>query len=213
MPSPRPAVPNGPSSEELAWIAAAQRNPEAFAPLYDRYYASVFGFVARRVADDDLAADLTADAFLKALTALPRYRPQGAPFGAWLLRIALNEVNQHYRRQKTQRVVRLPDTAPPPPDRSETPPAYSQPHWYVALAQALQTLQPAELQLVELRFFEQRSYAEIAVILDINETNARVRALRTLKRLRATLQGLYPYGLPNGAFADDSSPTDSTSAL
>ena len=51
------------------------------------------------------------------------------------------------------------------------------------------TLKPDELTLIELRFFEQRPFKEIAEILDITESNAKVKTYRILERLRKWMQG------------------------
>ena len=53
-------------------------------------------FATSRSEDD--AADLTAVAFERALAAMPRYRPTGGGFRAWLLRIARNAAIDAGRR-------------------------------------------------------------------------------------------------------------------
>ena len=80
-------------TQEEGWIAAARRDPQAFAPLYLRYHKPIFLFVLKRVQDRDLCGDLTAQVFLKSMAALPKYEGRGLPFKAWLYRIALNEAS------------------------------------------------------------------------------------------------------------------------
>lgn len=174
---------------EAEWeeIQAAQQNPARFRPLYERYYEPIFRFVFRRTADSDLAADLCSQVFLKALQRLGSYQFRGVPFSAWLFRIASNEVAQHFRQNSQKRTVSveentLSDVAEEMELEDEI--------WQVEeLVHALDTLKPTDLSLIELRFFEQRPFKEIAEILDITESNAKVKTYRILERLRKWMKG------------------------
>jgi RNA polymerase sigma-70 factor (ECF subfamily) len=84
-------------------VRAAQADPQAFSALYRRHYATIVGYLHRRVGDAHLAEDLAADTFIAALGSIDRYRPTGAPFRAWLLRIATNLANNHLRRAARRR--------------------------------------------------------------------------------------------------------------
>ena len=43
------------------------------------------------------------------------------------------------------------------------------------------------MQMIEMKYFEKRQFKEIAEILDITETNAKVKAHRIIEKLRKTL--------------------------
>lgn len=58
---------------EAAAIRAAKADPQRFTPLYERYFGDIYRFVERRIRDRQRSADITQDAFLKAMLALPRY--------------------------------------------------------------------------------------------------------------------------------------------
>src|SRR5204863_443376 len=74
--------------------------PDAFAAFYDRHAESVLAFFARRTADPEAAADLTAETFTAALTSLARFDPeQGVP-AAWLYGIAHHLLSRWLRRQE-----------------------------------------------------------------------------------------------------------------
>ncbi|MEL6972335.1 MAG: sigma-70 family RNA polymerase sigma factor, partial [Bacteroidota bacterium] len=115
------------------------------------------------------------------------YQFRGVPFSAWLFRIASNEVAQHYRQNSQKRTVSveentLGDVAEEMDIDGEI--------WQVEdLVNVLDTLKPAELELIELRFFEQRPFKVIAEILGITESNAKVKTYRILERLKKRLQG------------------------
>ena len=69
-------------------MKAAQADRAKFAIIYDHYYKQVFLFIHRRLRDESTTADVASTVFLKAMLALERYRYTGAPFSAWLFRIA-----------------------------------------------------------------------------------------------------------------------------
>ena len=80
----------------------------AFAELYARHREPVFRYLRARCRDDDDALDLTATTFERALIAIGRYRPSGAGFPAWLLRIARNAAIDRGRRLRARPIpVRL----------------------------------------------------------------------------------------------------------
>ncbi|HEU5432737.1 MAG TPA: sigma-70 family RNA polymerase sigma factor [Thermomicrobiales bacterium] len=90
--SPRSATvePDDTGFDDDALVAAAQRDPRAFAPLYARYAEPVYRYCWRRLGDPEAAADATSLVFTKALAALPRYR--AGSFRSWLFSIAHNTV-------------------------------------------------------------------------------------------------------------------------
>jgi RNA polymerase sigma factor (sigma-70 family) len=81
------------------------RDPDAFAAFYRAHLQAVQGFVARRVSDPHLAADLTADVFIAAIESADRYRPERGVPEAWLMGVARNVVNAEFRRASKHRAV------------------------------------------------------------------------------------------------------------
>src|SRR5258706_8675231 len=75
-------------ADERLRIEAAQKDPGRFADLYEEHFERVYAHVLRRVCDRTEAQDITADVFQQALANLKRYEWRGAPFAAWLYRIA-----------------------------------------------------------------------------------------------------------------------------
>lgn len=175
--------------QEWEEIRAAQGNPALFRPLYERYYESVFRLIHRRTSDMELSGDLCSQVFLKALQKINTYTFQGVPFSAWLFRIAVNEVSQHFRQQQNNRVVSvndlhlhdLIDDIGTDPEEMEL--------LRRKMLGALENLKGDDMQLIEMRFFEQRSFKEIADILGMTENNAKVKVHRILERLKRKLSG------------------------
>lgn len=86
--------------QELAEIAT---NPDAFERFYREHVESVQRFVARRVDDPYLAADLTADVFVAAIESAGSYRRSRGEPGAWLFGIARNVIADEWRRDAKER--------------------------------------------------------------------------------------------------------------
>lgn len=87
--------------EERLLVERARRDPEAFSDVYTLYYDRIYGYVYSRVQNRETAEDITADSFMLALEHLGKYEWRNVPFGAWLFRIAANQVVGHYRRLRT----------------------------------------------------------------------------------------------------------------
>lgn len=174
-------------------IAAAQKDPEAFRVLYDRYYLPVYKYVFRRTTDKHLTAEICSQVFLKALQNLKRYEFRGVPFSSWLFRIASNELGQFYRNRTQQRVFLI--ETEQLPDLMEIPAAGPGPEQLQEmLVRALDELRPADLELIEMRFFEKRPFQEIADILAITEANAKVRTYRILERMKKKINEMLDHG-------------------
>ena len=80
-------------------IARAQTgDPAVITALYEQYRTGVFRYLYYRVGDAQVAEDLTSEVFLRMITALDGYRPQGASFEAWLYQITRNLAIDHHRK-------------------------------------------------------------------------------------------------------------------
>ena len=174
-----------PLENEAQLIDLARKDPRRFAPLYAHYFDPVYRFVWSKVRNGDLAGDLTSQVFSKAMTALPKYKHQGLALGAWLMRIAVNEVNMYYRQ--TKRAAEVPLTvqlvdgmlealdAPPETDKRQR------------LIDGLNALDAPQVSLLEMRFFEELRFSEMGEILGISEDNAKVRTYRALRALKTII--------------------------
>ncbi len=170
--------------EELHQLRAAKADPARFAPLYERYFGDIFRFVLRRVQHRELTADLTQQTFLKAMLALAKYEPRGLPFRAWLYRIALNEVRMHWRKKKE---VLIDMSFSEVKGLSEEIGLSAVEEDMKRLATALGKLDSAKAQLIELRYMDGMSFAELGQVLGIGEDAAKMRTHRVLGVLRTYL--------------------------
>ena len=166
-------------------IEAAKQNPEHFGPLYDKYYKQIFGYVYQRMDCKDSAFDLTSQVFLKALTNIEKYEYKGVPFASWLYRIAHSEVMQSFRTKKNLRTINA-DISDLRNICEEVEQEYMEEYKSVLMT-VIKNLPEDDVQLIELRFFEKRAFKEIAEILSLTETNAKVKLYRILEKVKKTL--------------------------
>src|SRR6185295_17338008 len=108
---PAQRVPEKTREDERRLVEAAQRDRARFSELYEEYFELVYAYVARRTRNREEAEDLTAEVFRKAFEHLPRFKWTGAPFAAWLFRIASNLVAD--RAKRTAREVVHDNTSGP----------------------------------------------------------------------------------------------------
>lgn len=156
----------------------------AFAELYDRYVDRVYGFVHRRVGNRELAEDLTADVFTRALRRIDGYTHQGADPIAWLLTIARNRVHDHFRSARFRLEQLDAEAGVTQVDLREGPEVGSERAALVAEVQrALVELKPDHAEVLHLRFVEDLSVGEAAIILGRKEGAVRALQHRALKAL------------------------------
>ncbi len=174
-------------ANERLLVEAAQKDPAKFGELYELHFARVYAFVVRRVANRDVAEDLTSEVFHKALANLPGYQWRGVPFGAWLLRIAANAVVD--RAKQAAREVRV-EGADDPPDVAAVPDAELEAIEQASRLFGLVEELPAEQRAVILqRFVDQRSIREIATRLGKTEGAVKQLQFRALQHLRSRIEG------------------------
>src|SRR5256885_6654641 len=99
-------------ADERLLVEAAQRDASRFAALYENNFEVVYAYVARRVRDRAATEDLTSEVFHKALQNLARFKWTGAPFAAWLLRIASNMIADRAKRVAREGNVPLNESDP-----------------------------------------------------------------------------------------------------
>jgi RNA polymerase sigma-70 factor (ECF subfamily) len=168
--------------DEMRQIEIAKKDPRQFATLYKKYHEAIFRYVYKRVDDEEAAYDITSCVFVKALASLPKYEFRGVPFSSWLFRIAKSELYQSFRDKKAQRTVSL-DSVTIVQFIDELNEDFSE-EQRKTLLNSLKLLKDHQLQLIEMRFFEKRSFKEIGEIVVLTEYNAKVKTFRVLVKLK-----------------------------
>jgi RNA polymerase sigma-70 factor, ECF subfamily len=172
-------------ADERLLVAAAQSDPAKFADLYDIHFERIYAFIARRVQDRDKAEDLTSEVFHKALANLKSYEWRGAPFAAWLFRIAANVISDQFKR-----AAREPDSADDLPETSQEPEQEGA-EARARLFRLVERLPAEQRRVVFERFVEQRSIREIAQQLGKSEGAVKQLQFRALEKLRSQMEGAH----------------------
>ncbi|MEM9895091.1 MAG: sigma-70 family RNA polymerase sigma factor [Bacteroidota bacterium] len=168
-----------PTEEEL--IKQARKDPSRFEPVYNKYFEEIFHFINKRTNNQDITFDITQQVFFNALNSIGTYKHKGYPFSSFLYKIAINECNKYFRdRTKVRYISIASDSIEVLSEEVDFDEGLKE----ALLEKALGKLKNQEVILIELRFFEKRSFREIASILEIKETNAKVRLHRIIKKMK-----------------------------
>ena len=161
-------------------------DPAAFTEFYRAHVDEVTRFVARRVADPQLAADLTAEVFLAVIEAAARYRGSFAGPRTWLYGIARNVIAAEFRRSGRERRAeslvagrRLLDAD----DVDRLMEKIDALRQVRELYEELQALPEGERAVLELVSVDGLTVTEAAVALNIRQAAARVRLHRARRAL------------------------------
>lgn len=153
-----------------------------FAELYEQNFERVYAFVARRVRDRAEAEDVVSEVFYKALKGIEGYEERdGVPFVAWLYRIAHNVVCD--RARQAQREM--------PIDDVDEPASSDDIERRALLFRLVDTLPPAQRDVLVARFAEQRSIADVARQLGRSEGAVKQLQLRAIEALRSRVRGTH----------------------
>ncbi len=173
------------SYDENRQIELAKSDHRHFGPIYESYFEQIYRFVFKRLGgNEEVAADLCQQTFIKAMANLAKYEDRGLPFSAWLYRIAQNEVNMFFRSQKKNYSVEITDRQLYGilDEAGETNASQED---LDQLIERINELDEKQTDLIELRFFQQLSFKEIADIYQITEANAKMRIYRLLEKINS----------------------------
>jgi len=172
-------------AEDQSAVEMSLKDMSHFCTLYEKYYENILRYVYQRVNTKEEAIDITGQVFLNAMVNLKKYSFRGLPFSSWLYRIAANELLMLFRKNKNKRCINIDETglhniaAELKDELEETR--------QKILVAALSQLSIEDYELIQMRFFEQRSFAEMAEILNISENNAKVKTYRVIDKLKQVM--------------------------
>ena len=154
-------------NEESLVRRAQQQDEEAFAQLYEVHFDRIYRYVVLRIGNEMEAEDLTQQVFLKALKSISAFKWKGAPFSAWLFRIAHNQIVDYLRKRKKhmadplEEAVTMSNSNP----QSEVERKLD----IERLLSATQRLTEAQREVISLRFTSELSIAEVARVMGKSE--------------------------------------------
>ena len=159
--------------EESLVRQAKQGNQEAFTRLYEEHFDKIYRYVVLRIGDKMEAEDITQQVFLNALRSISSFKWKGAPFSAWLYRIAHNQVVDYLRKKKHAALPleeSLISHGGNPEQTTEHKMDIEQ------LLMATRRLTDAQREVISLRFTSELSIAQVANIM--GRSQGAVKALQ-----------------------------------
>jgi RNA polymerase sigma-70 factor (ECF subfamily) len=168
-------------------LRRARSEPEAFGVFYRRHVDWVLAFLARRIDEPEVVADLAAESFSAALIRSRRIDLTAIEPNAWLFGIVRNQVNDYWRRGKISRRAQK-RLAVQRVELDERDLAHIEALAGDTVAVEILERLPTEQRLaVQRRVIDERGYDEIADELGVTEATARKRVSRGLAALRSQL--------------------------
>jgi RNA polymerase sigma-70 factor, ECF subfamily len=167
---------------EYEILDRAKLNPAAFEILYNRYFDRIFNFIYRQTDDEELTADLCSQTFFLILKNIHHYEYRGVPLSAWFYKIAGNEVNKYFRKHKQTKMFSLEGSILRSLIEQEND-GYDD----VSIERLIcfmKDLPSDMIEVLQLRFYEDKDFKEIAFILDQSESAVKMRTYRALDKLR-----------------------------
>lgn len=175
-------------SDETLMHLILKRDERAFEELFKRYARTLQGFFWRRTqGQTDDAADLTQEVFLRVWDRADTYRPP-TKVNVWLFSIAYNLLTDYYRRRgyKDSYISYLQSTEMEERDEDISI-KLDQQQFDRALELVLATLSEAEKLLFDLRFTQELTVPEIAIVIGIPEGTVKSRIHTLTNKLRTKL--------------------------
>lgn len=173
---------------ELMCRVSAKGDDRAFDELYNRHSRRLTGFLLRQLGgDEERAADLTQDAFLRVWSKRERYKPDGG-FLTWLFSIAYNLLKNEYRHSDysnayLQHVLHTQDGS----RDEDISTSLDNKAFDDALQKELRGLDPQSRMLFSLRYEEDMPIGQIAMIMDIPEGTVKSRLHTLIQKLKEKL--------------------------
>ena len=184
-------------NDEKDLIKKAQKEPEVFGKLYDKYYPQIFGYILKRVADLEIAQDITSETFFKALKNLWKFRWKNISISSWLYRIANNEIANYFRKNKKYSIsldkLKEKGFEPfalhnPEAEFLKAQKELKKHQDFLEIQEKIAKLPIKYQEVIILRFFERKKIKEISEILGKKEGTIKSLLHRGLEKLKDLIE-------------------------
>lgn len=173
------------ANEEDGYSARSPRKIPSLENVYHRLFPRIFSFVAYRVGRIQDTEDVVSDVFMRVAKALPKYKSRGqSSLDAWVFKIALNAVNDFYRKNSHSKTTLNIDEIPQISSSIGRPEeSLSRKERFRRLYQLLSLLAPREQEVILLRFFAELKNKDISEALSVDERTVSSYLCRGLRKL------------------------------
>lgn len=169
-------------SKELSVITACQSGDmQQFSFLYEQYVQKIYSFIFHKTFHKETAEDLTSQTFLKALQGISTFDAEKSQFSTWIFTIARNTVFDFFRTHKSMANIDDVWDIDAGVDLIEDQHLAS---LYAKVKESLQHLSVQQREILMLRFWQDLSYKEIALLLQKSEASVKMDASRGIQKLK-----------------------------
>jgi RNA polymerase sigma-70 factor, ECF subfamily len=189
-------VPDILNEEQL--LKDIEADPNKFGQVYEAFYSKIFGYVYRRTTDYEAARDIAAETFLKAYVNINKFKWRNISLLYWLYQIATNELNKYfnsnkYKPQSLSRVeeeygMDMIDHSNEAAESIKLQDELEKNQEFIRINLAVKKLDTKYGDVISLRFFEQKSLKEIAMILDKKEGTIKSLLSRGIEKLKNNIK-------------------------
>ena len=166
---------------QLSHVVCSRKKPP-FEEVYNSQYFNVFRYVRKRVSDQQDAEDLVSDVFLYCYSNYDTYDPEKSGLSTWLYLVVNSRLKNYYRDHKIHAdISELENTLFSEGNEMEKA-VYLEELRHI-MPQKISQLPEKQQTVVNMRYFQKCTFAEIAEYLNTSEGNVRVILSRSLTRL------------------------------
>ena len=172
-------------------------DPQKFGQVYEAFHTKIFGYVFRRTTNYEAAKDITAETFLKAYVNIGKFKWRNVSVLYWLYRIATNELNKYfnshkYTPQSLNRIqeeydIDITDNSNAETENIRLQEDLEKHQEFMRINECIKKLGVKYQDVISLRFFEQKSIREIAIILDKKEGTVKSLLSRGIEKLQENI--------------------------
>lgn len=175
-----------------------EADPSKFGQVYEAFYNKVFGYLYRRTTDYEAARDITAETFLKAYVNIHKFKWRNISLLYWLYQIATNELNKYfnsnkYKPQSLSRIeeeygIDMIDHSNEAAESIKLQDELERNQEFIRINDAIKKMDTKYGDVVSLRFFEQKSLKDIAIILGKKEGTIKSLLSRGIDKLKENIK-------------------------
>jgi RNA polymerase sigma-70 factor (ECF subfamily) len=183
--------------DEEQLLKDIENDPQKFGQLYEAFHNNIFGYVFRRTTNYEAAKDITAETFLKAYANIGKFKWRGVSILYWLYRIATNELNKFFNSRKysphsLSRIqeeygIDITDNSNAETESIRLQDDLEKHREFMKISDRIKGIGVKYQDVISLRFFEQKSISEIAVILDKKEGTVKSLLSRGIEKLKENI--------------------------
>lgn len=174
-------------------VELAKTDSQALATLYDFYFPKVYAFVLSRIGSREAAEDIVSEIFLRVLENLQSYEERGHGFTAWLFTVARNIIFDFYSSGRHRDTMPLEEGVEVRDESELAQPGKlaEESELKEKVKAVMDALPERELCILQMKFFAGLQNREIALAMNLTESNVGIILFRVLRKIKPDLNNLF----------------------